>query len=81
MTAGVINMDDIAEEEEAEEDQSRRESERARSEPSLAWVGCCRAAVPWGTKFHCLSFFPDDEGREERVSIIPSTSVPGIIPG
>ena len=62
-SAGVINMDDIAAE--------RREGGGGRgsaahgergseSLPMLAWeLGWEQAAVPWGTKFHCLSFFPD----------------------
>ena len=65
-SAGVINMDDIAAE--------RREGGGGRgsaahgergseSLPMLAWeLGWEQAAVPWGTKFHCLSFFPDKRG-------------------
>ena len=50
---GVINMDDIAEEEEAEEDQSRRESEHGAS---LPWLGLGAAALPCHGALNFIAF-------------------------
>ena len=59
---GVINMDDIAEEEEAEEDQSRRESEHGAS---LPWLGLGAAALPCHGALNFIAFHSSrtvDEG-------------------